>query len=157
MKTIQTIIVDGLQSELNIPVILANQVSPIPKHPYLSFTITTPLVSNSKTWSIAEDGTYFKPLSQIWSITIQSTKVMEASMLSMQAYDWLNQVGVRYLSDNDVIVERVGNISNRDNFLTVGYEYRLGFDVTFSFMHAIEQSKEDAAEIIQTVKIENNY
>lgn len=157
IKEIQTAIVDGLQEVVKCPVIMANQVSPVPKYPYLSFTITSLVVSNAKTWSVDAGGTFFKPLSQIWSITIQSDKVMESNMLALAAYNWFSQTGNRYLSDNDIVVERVGNITNRDNLLSVEYEYRLGFDVTFSLMHISKLSNEDGNETIDAAKIENNY
>ena len=36
------------------------------------------------------------------------------------------------------------NITNRDNLLTIDYEYRNGFDVTFAFMNEIaDETDED--------------
>lgn len=157
IKNIQIVIVVNLQKELGIPVVLANQTEQIPPYPYVSFTVTSLVNSNAKTWAVDDDDTYFKPLSQTWSFTVQSDKAMDAPTVALQAYDWFSQVGCRFLSDNGVMVERVGNIGNRDNFLTTGYEYRCGFDVTFLTMHTTNQTEESVLETIEYAPIKNDY
>lgn len=157
IKNIQIVIVVNLQKELGIPVVLANQTEQIPPYPYVSFTVTSLVNSNAKTWAVDDDDTYFKPLSQTWSFTVQSDKAMDAPTVALQAYDWFSQVGCRFLSDNGVMVERVGNIGNRDNFLTTGYEYRCGFDVIFLTMHTTNQTEESVLETIEYAPIKNDY
>ena len=44
----------------------------------------------------------------------------------------------------------VGDISNRDTLLTVGYEFRKGFDVVFSLMNEIQGT---ASETIDTIEL----
>lgn len=126
-------IVNALQGVLNCPVIKANQHSPVPPYPYVSFTIITPMVANGGTWGEYEDGTRTKPFKQVWSFTVQSDDDSQALELSMQMYEFFDRRNSD-LSDKGIVAERVSNIANRDNFITIQYEHRYGFDVTFSFM-----------------------
>lgn len=142
----ELIIVNGLQEWLakkgyDCPVIMANQAAPIPAYPYISYTVTS-ILSNTKGYSVGEDGTRYKPMAQSWSFTIQSDDDVVAMNVAMEAYDWFALSGNTYLSDNRIVAQRVGNVTNRDNLISVEYEYRRGFDVEFLLMFEI--SKEDS-------------
>lgn len=130
-------IVNGLTEYLGIPVVMANQTAAVPKRPYVSFTITTPMVTNNGTYGVYKDYSEGKPFKQIWSFTVQAEQPEEADEFVYLAYDWIDNLGAEYLYNNDVIVERVENITNRDTFLTNAYEYRRGFDVVFTFMNVV--------------------
>lgn len=137
-------IVDKLQAVLSksgrpCPVIRANQVSPVPDYPYCSYTVITPVASNNKGYCVATDGTVYKELKQIWSFTVQSDDSTESQMLSAKAYDWFSYSGDTYMSDNGIVAQSVGNIMNRDNLISINYEYRNGFDVTFVLIHKIDE------------------
>lgn len=121
------------QETLDCPVIKANQASPIPNYPYVAFTITTPMMANGGTWGEHEDGIERKPFKQVWSFTAQSDDDTQAMETAMKLYEYFDRRN-NELADKGIIVERVGNIANRDNFITIQYEHRYGFDVTFSFM-----------------------
>ena len=57
------------------------------------------------------------------------------------------------MNDNNVIVQSVGSITNRDNVLTVGYEYKNGFDVDFWLFETVGDTD---TEIIETADISTN-
>ena len=157
-RKIETLITDGLQSWLsgkgyNCPVIMANQTVPTPRYPYLSYTVTTPVVTNTKGYSVAEDGTRYKPLVQIWSFTAQSADDIEAMNIALEAYYWFTLSSNIYLSDNGIVVQRVGNITNRDNLLSIEYEYRRGFDVEFLLMHEISKTDSEQSGYIESAPI----
>ena len=152
------LISSGLQEWLTnkgfeCPVIMSNQTKRVPEYPYVSYTITTPVVANMKGYGIAEDGTRFKPLVQIWSFTVQSSDDVEAFNIAMTAYDWFALAGNTYLSDNGIVAQRVGNIANRDNLLTIEYEYRFGFDVDFLLTHTIDKVDCETAGYIEEADI----
>lgn len=152
---IETLIVNGLQSYLNAKgyactVVMANQTAPIPDYPYLSYTIINPVVSNMKGYSIAADGTRYKELVQTWSFTAQSDDDVEVANVAMLAYDWFRLTGATYLSDNGIVAQRVGNITNRDNLLSIEYEHRQGFDVDFLLMHTLDAADCETAGYIET-------
>lgn len=157
-RKIEFVITNGLQSWLkskgyNCPVIMANQTVPIPEYPYISYTVTTPVAADMKGYSVAEDGTRYKALTQIWSFTIQSANDEEAITIAMLAYDWFALIGNTYLSDNKIVAQRVGYISNRDNLLTIEYEYRRGFDVVFLLTHTISKADSEQAGYIESAEV----
>lgn len=153
MKSIEKTIVNALQDHLKCPVIMANQVSPVPKYPYVSYTIITPLVSDDKTWNRTENGKQFKPLKQIWSFTVQSDDDYESMNLALKAYEWFSCISNIYLSAKSIVVQSVGNITKRDNLITTMYEYRNGFDVTFLLINMIETSVYSTSGIIETAEL----
>ena len=68
---------------------------------------------------------------QIYSFTAHSDKYNEAVELANSARSWLDYVGTQYLNDNGIIVQSVGNVTDRSNLLTAEYDYAYGFDCTF--------------------------
>ena len=155
----EMLIVDGLQEWLKNKgheclVVMANQTAPMPSHPYMSYTVTTPLTSDAKGYSIAEDGTRYKPFVQVWSFTVQARDDVQALEIAMLAYDWFALAGNTYLSDNGIVAQRVGNIANRDNLLTIEYEYRRGFDVQFLLVNTLTGNDCETAGYIDTADIQ---
>lgn len=133
-------IVKGLSDYLGITFVRSNQTGDIPAYPYGSYTITTLSSANRGSWGVYEDGTERKPITQTWSITIQSDNASEVMELTLKAYEWLDRIGTTYLNDSNVIVQSLTNISNRDNMLTIEYEYRQGFDVVLYIMSEIDNT-----------------
>ncbi len=123
-------VVKGLRNYLGIPVIRSNQEAEPPAYPYISFTVTILATANNGTWQVWDDGIERIPVTQKWSMTSLSDNDDESVEYAMRAREWLQHRGSVYLGDNHVIVQSVTGITNRDNVLTVGWEYRNGFDVT---------------------------
>lgn len=137
---LKQIVVSGLKKYLGCEVIRTNQNAEPPAYPYVSYTITTLASANNGTYEEYEDGTTRKQLTQTWSITAQSNKESEGVNLALKAREWLDYAGRVYLKDNGVIVQSVTNITNRDNILTVEYEYKNGFDVVFYLFDETENN-----------------
>lgn len=155
-EKVKKVIVKALKEYLGCDVVLTNQTAPIPKYPYVSFSITTPLVANGATWGRCDDGTNRKQIEQIWSITVQSDKMQQSMDLCLKAYDWLDHIGTLFLNENNIVVSSLTNITNRDNLLSVGYEYKNGFDVTISLMDEIKAEELDEGSIEEiTINNEN--
>ena len=151
-------IVDGLKAYLSTKkkpceVVMANQTGDIPRYPYVTYTITTPAEHRSGTYSIAEDGTYYRTLRQIWSFTVNSDDSDESLNLALKAYDWFVLAGLTYLNDRDIIVRKVGNVNNRDNLITVEYEHRNGFDVHFGLLHTITMTEQEIGGYIEKINL----
>lgn len=149
LRNREIMIVEGMQKELGCLVIRANQTAPLPPYPYVSYTIITPISANLGTWGRYDDGKERKPFTQVWSFTAQSDDCIQSMELAIKARDYLEHVGTVYLNDNDIIVEQVGSVTNRDNLLTVEYEYRNGFDVTFWLFGEVDDTR------VKTGTIEN--
>ena len=152
IKQNESVIVNGLQEYLGCPVILANQHSPAPKYPYVSFTNIAPIKANNGTFCTNFDGHYHKAVKQTWSFTVQSDNDSECSEIVSKAFDWFSLVGIDYLSDNQIYVERLEDIRNRDNLITIQYEYRRGFDVVFVINDEIDLN----FETIESITLDNN-
>ena len=131
-------VVKGLKAYLGVPVVRTNQSAEMPKYPFVSYTVTTLMSENKGTYGEYEDGYARKPVTSIWSITAQSKDNAESVNLAVKAREWLDFVGTLELNDSNVIVQSVGSVTNRDNVLTVGYEYKNGFDVVFWLFDEVE-------------------
>lgn len=134
----RTTVARGLKQYLGCEVIRQNQTKTPPAYPYLSYTITTLESENKGTYGEYEDGIDRKPITQTWSISVHSASDTESVLLASKAREWLDRVGTTYLKDNNVDVQSVGSITNRDNLLTIGYEYKKGFDVVFWLFDEVE-------------------
>lgn len=148
-ENLRKTVVTGLIEHLGVPVIRSNQNAEPPKYPYASYTVTIAESANNGTYGEYEDGIDRLPVTQTWSITVQSDKEDESISLAGKARDWLTHSGRIYLNDNDVIVQSVTDITNRDNMISIEYEYKNGFDVVFWLMNEVERE----VEIIERVKI----
>ncbi|MGN1456958.1 MAG: LIC_12616 family protein [Acutalibacteraceae bacterium] len=151
-KSIRDVVCKGLKKYLKVPVIRNNQNEEPPEYPYVSYTITTLESQNKGTYGEYEDGIDRKAIKQTWSITVQSDNNDESVMLASKAREWLDHSGTRYLNDNNIIVEQVGNITNRDNIISIEYEYKNGFDVVFWLYDETERPNKD--EYIETAELQ---
>ena len=152
---LKQVVVSGLKEYLGCEVIRTNQNAEPPAYPYVSFTITTLASANNGTYEEHEDGTTRKQVTQTWSITAQSNSEGESVKLALKAREWLDYSGRVYLKDNGVIVQSVTNITNRDNILTVEYEYKNGFDVVFYLFDETENNINKSG-VIEDVKLTFN-
>lgn len=148
-ENLRKTVVSGLSKYLGVPVIRSNQNAEPPGYPYVSYTVTTAEQANNGTYGEYEDGIDRIPVTQTWSITVQSDKEEESISFAGKARGWLIHSGRIYLNDNDVIVQSVTDITNRDNMISIEYEYKNGFDVVFWLMDEVERE----VEIIERVKI----
>lgn len=139
---IRRTIVQGLSKYLNCPVIRANQDAEMPPYPFVPYNIITLVGQNKGSYGEYEDGIDRKPMTQTWSISAASDNNEESVTLAIKAREWLDRVGTTYLSDNGVVVQSVGSVTNRDNVLTVGYEYRNGFDMVLTLFDEIAETLE---------------
>lgn len=147
-ENLRETVVTGLKKYLNCPVIRNNQSAEPPAYPYVSYTITTLMAENKGTYGEYEDGKARKPVTQTWSITAQSDDNTESITLANKAREWLDYVGTVYLNDNNVIVQSVTGVTNRDNVLTTDYEYKNGFDCVFWCCDEVDNKGEVIEEVL---------
>lgn len=146
---IRLTVAKGLKNYLGCPVIRADQNEAPPAKPYGTYKITTPATANGGTYGEYEDGKARKPIKQIWSLSFLADTEAEALSYANKARTWLDYVGTTYLNDNEVIVEQVGAVGNRNNILTAEYEYKYGFDCTFWGFDEIEMPETEAIEAVE--------
>lgn len=144
-------VIKGLRDFLKVEVIKENQNAEPPNYPYISYNVITLESSNNGTYGVYKDGVERLPVKQTWSINIMAEDDAESIMLASKARDFFNLYGTQYLNDNEVIVESVTGITNRDNLISIDYEYKNGFDVVFWCM---SECKRDI-EVIESINIED--
>lgn len=148
-ETKRNIITSLIEKAVNVPIVRTNQNAEPPDGDYIGYTVTTPMKVNNGTYGeYIKDGKkyYGKEFQQIWSFTTHSTDDVRSKELALKLYDFLDRTGTIELSDNRIVIQRIEDITNRDNLLTTGYEYRNGFDVTFNFLNEIEDKNSEQIE-----------
>ncbi len=147
IENLRAVVVTGLKEYLGCLVIKSNQNAHMPDYPYVTYTVTTVATENNGTYGEWEDGVARKGVNTVWSITARSNDSVESVTLASKAREWLEYAGTTYLNDNDVIVQAVTSISNRDNVLTSDYEYANGFDCFFWCSDEIDISGIETIEV----------
>lgn len=152
-KKINLLITEELKKVTGCEVVKSNLAGvPIPPYPYVSFSI---LHTETRKGTYSEGSQVkYMPMTQTWSITVQGDDDDETMEIAMRARDWLEETGRLTLSNEGIVVQRVGTIQNRDTLLTVEYEYREGFDVVFSMQNRIEDKKLEVIEHADIKEIE---
>lgn len=130
-------IVTQLENYVNCPVILTNQTSPVSPYPYISYTITTPVHHADGTYCF-QNGVYYQPMLQTWSLTAHSDNNRDCQKLGMRMYDFFARAGRQALYQKQIAVSSKTDVMTRDNLLTIQFEYRCGMDVTFRLMYRLE-------------------
>lgn len=149
LENIRAVIVKGLRKYLGVEIIRSSTANRLPKLPFCSYTITSVLENVRGTWGRYDDLTDKIPAAQTWSITLNSEDFGECSRLALTAHDYFSKAGVNHLKDNGIVVKSVGVIVPRDNFLSIDYEYRQGFDVSFGLMNELSYENETKADDIE--------
>nr|DAE80291.1 MAG TPA: tail completion protein [Bacteriophage sp.] len=149
IESIRVAIVKGLREGLAVSVIRSNTANKLPKLPFLSYTITSLLDNAKSTWSRYDDLTDRIPATQMWSITLNAADFGECSKLAISAYDYFSKAATEYLKKYGIVILSVSEIVPRDNFLSVDYEYRLGFDVKLGLMNEISFKNETTTDDIE--------
>lgn len=140
-RNVNIAITEGLKRVTGCEIVKANLANaPIPPYPYISFTILN-WSTKKGTYSKQENETYIQG-KQTWSFTVQGIQDDEAFQTAQLARDWFEESGRLYLNDNRIVIQSVGEITNRDTLLTLDYEYRKGFDVVLSLMNVIKDNTE---------------
>lgn len=130
-ENLRKTIVYGLKKYTGVTIIRANQNAEPPKYPYATYQITTFATQNNGTYGEYDDGVARKRVRQIWSLTAYSDDYVESITLANKMRDWLDYVGTVTLTDNGIVVQSVGAVTDRSNVLTADYQYSYGFDCTF--------------------------
>lgn len=139
MREYNDLICAGITAELGCQVVKSNITDHVPAYPFVSFTITG-IRTRQRTYADAEMP--YVPASVTYSFTVQSNDDYEALALAMRLHDWFEETGRMYLKDNGMVFTDIGQISERDNMITLEYEHRKGFDCVLNLMNYVERNDE---------------
>jgi len=154
-KAMRTDVLTGLNSYLGILVIHGDQTARAPAYPYGTAKATTPAKANNGTWQQHEDGIDRLWMQSIWSFSFLAADYDESVKYASKAREWFTHTGRLWLSEHGIIVQKVTDITNRDNMLTVEYERKCGFDVVFSVCDEVQNPSDSGTGTIEKVQVSN--
>lgn len=131
IATIRIPIVNGLQEHTGATTILAEQSSHQPPYPFIGikFTLTGLPIGQVTEYQEGLNTVIEQDLEIVLSVTATTDGIESAANLAYKALEWFKGKGWLSLSDSNIHVVRVENMTNRDVFLNIEYERRQGFDV----------------------------
>ena len=148
---IKRTIVGHIKSNTGHEVVLQAGNAPQPDYPFCSYSVTSPYlpVSNAE---VGED--MIEDVEMVFSLTWHSRSATEAEGLAHQtAMLFKMRHATQMLGDANISVVRLEGFQNRDTFLTIDSERRVGLDVRIRVRH-IETSP--SMETIETVIVPKN-
>ena len=160
--SIRSAIVRPLAAALGLPVIMADQTGEIPPHPYVTYKMTSPYLETSVHGSESVEGTpdgikrtQIKHIEVVVSFTVHVKGEDDAYQRCYALIDHFDFSGRDALREAGVTVVGVTNAQNRDVFLTIEYERRVGCDVRFRVVNRSEFAPEpEIGDYIETAEIE---
>lgn len=155
---IRNYIVGGLNDYMgdDCPVLLSTSIEVQMPYPYISYTITNPRIEPVKYSMYEEAGTdtikrkYETIIEQVYSFTVIGNEEDQVHDLLHKAVNYFRIYGVNDLAIHQIAIVEVSNVQNRDNFVSVEYEKRIGFDVRFRMT---EISNYETANYIEIVNL----
>lgn len=150
-EAIKSTIIEHIKTNTGHEVVLQAGNAPQPAYPFCSYTTTSPYlpVSHGEVGlDIVED------VEMVFSLTWHSQNATEAQELAHQTAMLFKMRNERQtLGDSGITVVRLEGFQNRDTFLTIDSERRVGLDVRFRIRHIETQS---GFEVIETVIVPEN-
>ena len=150
-KQIKRVIVGHIKQRTGHEVVLQASNDPQPSYPFCSYTITSPYLPVSRSLvgsDIVED------VEIVFSLTWHSQDATQAQELAHKtAMAFQTPSGVQILSDSQIAVVKIESFQNRDTFLTIDSERRVGFDIRIRIRHV---ATDETTETIETVILPNN-
>lgn len=164
IKKLRETFIKELNKETNLLIVQTDNNFKKPKYPYYSYKFTT------MRQNVGEGGVYKENFDEsldlrfkhdvvttlefqpkiIMSFNCYSNDDFEAEDKILKAWEWFKLKGRRILSEENIVVVDVGDITDRTVFLVDNYEYRKGFDVEFRVLHKFS----DRSETIETYKVD---
>lgn len=131
IASIRIPIVNGLQAHTGATTILAEQSSHQPPYPFIGikFTLTGLPIGQVTEYQDGRSTVIEQDLEIVLSVTATTDEIESATNLAYKALEWFQGEGWLSLSDSNIHVVKVENMTNRDVFLNIEYERRQGFDV----------------------------
>lgn len=122
---------NGLSRYTGIEVIQSEGIGKQPPYPFFSIKNISPAIGVGQVTEYVEDYTMTieQDIEIVLSITCNTEKIEDAEDYSNKARGYFLGKGTIELSDVNIAVVEVLGANNRDVFLTVDYERRVGFDV----------------------------
>jgi hypothetical protein len=159
---IRSSIVRPLAAALGIPVIMGDQTGQIPPYPFITYKMTSPYLETSvhAAESVTDTADGIKRMQDkhvevVFSFTVHSSDADDAYQRCYALVEYFDFTGRDALRGAGIVVVNVTNVQNRDVFLTIEYERRVGCDVRFRVLNRSELIPDpDAGDFIESAEIQ---
>lgn len=155
-EVVRNALVKGLHDYMNLLVVQSSTIGDMPKYPFITYTVTSPYLRLGQDEEYTEqvNSTYQNRhvlhYERVFSFTIASKDDDEAMDLCMKAMRYFRNDGVLALKDKNIAIVEITNATARDNFITIDYERRYGFDVR---IRLADEEIRETEDIIETINL----
>lgn len=155
-ENVRNALVKGLYDYMGTLVIQSSTIGDMPAYPFITYTVTSPYLRLGVDEEYTEqvDSTYQNRhvlhYERVFSFTIASKDEDEAMDLCMKAIRYFRNDGVLELKDKNIVIVEITNVTARDNFITIDYDRRYGFDVR---IRLADEEVRETADIIETIDL----
>ena len=145
-EAIKRTIIGHIKANTGHEVVLQAGNAPQPAYPFCSYTITSPYLPVSHA-EVGQD--IVEDVEMVFSLTWHSQSATEAQGLAHQTAMLFKMRNARqWLGDSGITVVRLEGFQNRDTFLTIDSERRVGLDVRFRIRHIETQPEFENIESV---------
>lgn len=151
-EIVRNALIKGLHDYMNLLVIQSSTIGDMPKYPFITYTVTSPYlkVGFDEEYTEEVNSTYQNRhvlhYERVFSFTIVSKDEDEAMDLCVKAIRYFSNDGVLELKDKNIVIVEITNVAARDNFITIDYDRRYGFDVRIRLADEEVRETEDIIE-----------
>ena len=155
-EIVRNALIKGLHDYMNLLVIQSSTIGDMPKYPFITYTVTSPYlkVGFDEEYTEEVNSTYQNRhvlhYERVFSFTIVSKDEDEAMDLCVKAIRYFSNDGVLELKDKNIVIVEITNVAARDNFITIDYDRRYGFDVR---IRLADEEVRETEEIIEKVNL----
>ena len=155
-EIVRNALIKGLHDYMNLLVIQSSTIGDMPKYPVVTYTVTSPYLRLGQNEEYTEEvnSTYQNRhvlhYERVFSFTIVSKDEDEAMDLCVKAIRYFSNDGVLELKDKNIVIVEITNVAARDNFITIDYDRRYGFDVR---IRLADEEVRETEEIIEKVNL----
>ena len=155
-EIVRNALIKGLHDYMNLLVIQSSTIGDMPKYPFVTYTVTSPYLRLGQNEEYTEEvnNTYQNRhvlhYERVFSFTIVSKDEDEAMDLCVKAIRYFSNDGVLELKDKNIVIVEITNVAARDNFITIDYDRRYGFDVR---IRLADEEVRETEEIIEKVNL----
>ena len=132
VSPIRSAIVKGLKGFTNVTTIVAEQGGNQPAYPFttLKFTTLGDKVGYATEFMRGTSAVHEQDIEMVMSVSCYSDKIGIAETLAYNALQYFELEGIESLTEQNITVVETTALTDRTTFLTVNWEYCIGFDVT---------------------------
>lgn len=155
-EIVRNALIKGLHDYMNMLVIQSSTIGDMPKYPFITYTVTSPYLrlGQDEEYTKKENSNYQNRHvlhhERVFSFTITAKDEDTAMDKCMQAMRYFRNDGVLELKDKGIAIVEISNVTARDNFITIDYDRRYGFDVR---IRLADEEVRETTDIIEQINL----